>query len=120
MRIKIGIVFLAIFCCVATAKAEQWHKGGTLHKASVSQYLAGSERDQLATAFDWIAVAVSDAAAKGLSAETIHDGCVAVRECIKTAASGIEAVQNSLAAEIAIMCMAQVKNDYPWMLTKKW
>lgn len=119
MKIRIAFAALVMLLIGNIAQAEKWYDGGTLQKSNVSQYLKGSERDQLATAFDWVGETVSEQAAQGLSQETIFEGCAAIRKCVKTSTTGIEAMQNSAALDIALMCMAQLKGQYPWMLTKK-
>ena len=34
---------------------QEWYEGGTLHRASSAEWLAGSKRDRVATTADWLA-----------------------------------------------------------------
>lgn len=118
MMTKITLALLAMICLIATAQAKSWYEGGTLHKATVGQFLASDYDNERATAADWVVSTVGDNELKKVGELNLKHGVEAVVDCIEKATKGVAAVQNNAVNEIAVMCMAQLKKDYPWMMTK--
>lgn len=118
MRIKIAFAVLATFCCFTTAQAESWYEGGTLHKATVKQFRASEYENARATAADWLAASISDKEIGKLNELNWKHASENLVMCIIKATDGVEAVQNNSVTDVAVMCMAQLKKDYPWIMTK--
>lgn len=115
---KIAIICGALFLfAFSTVQSKEWYEGGTLHRATVKQFLNGSPADALATTGDWVARTIGERQQKQITMDDIKAASVDVYQCIRTATAGNKAVQNNKAVEFAAMCAAMLKKDYPWLLT---
>ena len=117
MKKFILFILVASMLCGAAA-AREWYEGGTLHRATVEQYLKGESADVLATTADWVCSTVSDSEIQKLTMDDVKAASGAVAMCIITATEGITDMYGQKAGDMAILCMTQLKKDYPWLLTK--
>lgn len=118
MKIKIALALVASLLCFSTVQAKSWYEGGTLHKATVKQFRAAQYENARATAADWLAATISDKEISKLNELNWKHASENLVVCIVKATDGVEAIQNNSVTDVAIMCMAQLKKDYPWIMTK--
>lgn len=118
MMSKIVLAVLAVISCIATAQAKEWYEGGTLHKATVKQFRDSEYENARATAAEWLVATVSDKEISKLNELNWKHASENLVACIVKATDGVEAVQNNAATDIALICMTQLKKDYPWIMTK--
>lgn len=84
----------------AEAPAQSWNSGGTLHKSTDREWLAGSAADRLATAADWAAVSKDKF---GFTDEAgMRDAAVQIMACVDESA---KADANQNASELAALCV---------------
>lgn len=118
MKVKIVFILAAIVLLHGIVQAKEWYSGGNLQRSKVSEFVAASPDNQLATCANWTARATDVAFLKQNGINSIRDGAEAVRQCIvKSAEDG--AASNQDTVDLAIMCMTLLKHQYPWMLTGK-
>lgn len=115
---KVALALLAMICFIATAQAKSWYEGGTLHKATVKQFRAAEYENARATAAEWLAATISDKEISKLNELNWKHASENLVDCIVKATDDEEAVQNSAATDIALVCMTQLKKNYPWIMTK--
>lgn len=119
-KLKFAFIGAAIICMAAgVCFAKAWYEGGTLHKSSVKQFLNSDYDNGRATVADWVVTTMSDAELEKVPELKLKHGVEDVYECMETAGKDNAVVANSRATELAVMCMAQLKKKYPWMLTKE-
>ncbi len=87
----------------ATPLATRWFDGGTLHDATVAEWREAEERNQLATAADWVVVLDNDVPASELQPRATE-----LTICTNTAIDGVEGLDESPAREIALVCALQL------------
>lgn len=87
MKKFILFILVASMLC-GTAAAREWYEGGTLHWATVEQYLTGESADVLATTADWVCSTVSDSEIQKLTMDDVKAASGAVAMCIITATEG--------------------------------
>lgn len=118
MRRIILACIAAVLLFSTAAQAREWYEGGTLHRATVAQYLQGDPADVLATTSDWVSATIADAEINALNMNDIKKASVDVAMCVVKATDGVPAVQQQRASQMAVLCMSQLKNRYRWLLTK--
>lgn len=118
MRKGAMLAVLTVLMLVGVVQAKEWYEGGTLHRATVGQYLQGPPDNVLATTADWVSATVAEAEIARLNMGIIKQASAAVALCVIQATDGIEAMYGQKASEIAVLCMSQLKGQYPWMLTR--
>lgn len=118
MKKVISLFILVTLLLIGTAEAREWYEGGTLHSATVGDYLQGDPANVLATTADWVCAGIADSQVQKLNMDDIKKASAAVAICIVTATDGMTEIYGHQATEMAVLCMMQLKNDYPWLLTK--
>ncbi len=103
---KSALLFTAIVALMATvAFAEEWYKGGTLHKATAKEWHAAKYRNRLATSADFIA------AAKAASNMTeLRERAEGLERCI-TEGTDDPDLQKLKVAEVAAACIILLKYE---------
>lgn len=102
----IGVV--VVVCCLIPLSgiAGSWYEGGTLHRATVSQWNKASYSNKLATAAD-MALSSSKVKAKvraSGSVDTLKPFAVELVACVNEAAAG-QGYGHMSVAELAASCM---------------
>jgi hypothetical protein len=97
----------------APAVDTAWYTGGTLHKTTAREWLAGSTQNQLATASDWVLTSKQQqarvAAASG-DMSLVLSSADKLRQCINGALRRHADLYSSMpTADIAVTCMIQLK-----------
>ena len=101
---SLAIMLLAI-PLIAIAGGD-WYEGGTLYRATVSEWNSATYSNKMATAADW---AISRPAIKAKvkrsgSLKTLKPFAIALVECVNEAAAG-ESPGNNDVVELAAACM---------------
>ena len=112
------LLAIAVVLCSMPAQAAEWYEGGTMHQASVQQFLQADYTNGLATVADWVGATVGDAHISQLNMAEYKQASNEVLVCVAQATQGVEEWQNQQAGLVALMCMQQLQQKYPWMLTK--
>ena len=88
--------------------AKEWHEGGTLHTANISDWQDASYENKLATCGDWMAKLCgpkSNNINKIQSINELKEKSEQLIICVDGATSGIENLDNIEISEIALNCM---------------
>lgn len=117
MKKIVSLVIIAAFWC-GIAIASEWYSGGKLHKSTIGEFVAATPENQLATCADWTASTTDRALLDKMGIDGIKDGAEALRLCILEGTKDAK-VENQRTTDFAVMCMALLKEHYPWMLTSK-
>ena len=56
--IALAVTLVALLSAGCDGAARAWHEGGTLHDATMGEWQYADERNQLATAADWVHIAI--------------------------------------------------------------
>ena len=83
---------------------ENWYSGGTLHKSDISEWKNSTEKNQLATCADFVAVVNKDMKISDLKFEAQQ-----LKDCINEATRGLESTNSMKVSEIASQCMILMK-----------
>jgi len=115
---KIILLMPIIFLCISSqAFAKEWYEGGTLHHAPVSEWLQADPANVFATTSDLVTFTISDDIIHTLTMDDLKEASDQVAACIYT-----ETVEPATfdvhGSEIATLCMTQLKQNFPWLLTK--
>lgn len=98
----LSVVFAAVMLSSAPAFAD-WYSGGTLHRATASQWHAASSANRLATAADWSVRILSENRIRQLGMRGWQNYAQQLADCVSTATSG--GPQNQAVSEIAAACV---------------
>lgn len=82
----------------------EWYSGGTLHKASISEWKTATEQNKLATCADFVALKNKD-----ISMDMLKIKARALQTCIDEAVVGHNAADNETVAKIASQCITLMK-----------
>ena len=105
------LIVLAVMGCILSQASQsvaqnKWYSGGNLHKATVGEWRAASDRNQLATAADWAIVNdnIERKVRRSGTVETVRPYAVALATCVDESAgpTGNEYLKVS---ELAALCM---------------
>jgi len=97
------LVLLFSFSCSSNPDIE-WTKGGTLQKATVTDWKKANDKNKIATCADFV---VNIKSAKGEKYSTIEEmktDAINLKDCISEAIKAPEINPDQPLAEIAIMC----------------
>lgn len=118
MKFKLLLALTLALGLAGTALAAEWYEGGTLHRATLAQWNQASSENKIATTSDMI-VATCDQdllmASGGMDKlkEATHD----VTLCIEGVAGEARFAEQTV-AETSVMCMAYMKENYPFFLAE--
>ena len=113
----------SIMAFAPTVQAEEWYKGGTLHKASVAQWHQADEHNRIATAGDWIHVTTSRKYIDLIfdeDPEIMHIAANMVAQCVTTSTEDMKSSKDN-ASTYAVLCMGMMKGQnerFAWLLSK--
>ena len=99
----------------APPTAQQWHEGGTLHDVNMTEWIAGTDEDRLATAADMATDAWERGLLQGRNILHAEDWpifrlyAMELRECL-TVAYTLETYMSPV-AEVAAACMIELRWD---------
>lgn len=113
------ILLIATVCIFMThsAQAKEWYEGGTLHQAPVSEWLKAPPANMLATTADFISSTTSEANMQTLTMDGFKKASDDVTMCMLTTTETVPSTHNLKGSEIAILCMTQLKPNFPWFLS---
>ncbi len=104
-RIGKFYVFTILIFLSTISFAGNWYENGTLHKSNIPEWKAGTYKDKLATASDWVFMSPSVKATVQNSGniDTAKRFANELVSCIDAATEGVEL--SSGTTEIAASCM---------------
>ena len=79
---------------------DEWYAGGTLHKATISEWKVATSKNKLATCADFVAHKNED-----ISLDMMKIKASALKTCIDEAVNGHSAVDNEAVSQIAAQCI---------------
>ena len=113
------ILFLLLLSTVISsqANANAWYAGGTLHHASIGEWLEADPRNVLATTSDFIIPNISEDIAHTLTMDDLKKASDEVAACfyVETTDPSTYALEGS---GVLLSCISQLKAKFPWLLTK--
>lgn len=110
-NVLIGLIFLVVvgFLCMAASGDDRsnsqtsvpptkaWYAGGTLHKATASEWLRATDSNRLATSADWVTATI------GIETQAKHkEQSEELKECVDETAE--VSPPEMKAAELAVSC----------------
>lgn len=103
------MIVLFIFPLFVSAD-NSWYEGGTLHRATVSQWNKASYANKLATAADWAMIRpkIKDKVEQSRDMETLKPFAVELVQCVNEAAAG-KGYDNMKVSELAASCIILMK-----------
>lgn len=101
-RIVLAFALLVVMASSNTAMAE-WYKGGTLHRASASQWNAAAPKDRLATAGDWSAAILGEDRVRRMGLSGLKVVAQSLADCVSEAVA--DGPNNLAVSEVAAMCL---------------
>jgi len=84
---------------------DEWYAGGTLHKATISEWKAATDKNKLATCADFVL-----SQNKGMDFNVLKIKANALVTCIDEAVGGHSTVDNEKVSKIAAQCMILLDN----------
>lgn len=81
--------------------SQRWYEGGTLHKATISEWKMASDRNKLATCADFIS-----SSNPRLTERQLRIVATELKNCIDEGVYGYQGVNNLKVAEIGALCMS--------------
>lgn len=103
----LSVVFAALVLFSGPAMAD-WYSGGTLHRATASQWHSASSANRLATAADWSVRVLSESQIRQLGMRGWRNYAQELADCVSTATAG--GPQNQAVSEIAAACAILMDN----------
>ena len=97
--------------------AQEWHEGGTLHDVNMTEWIAGTDEDRLATAADMATDAWERGLLQGRNILHAEDWpifrlyAMELRECLTGAGAYTLETYMSPVAEVAAACMIELRWD---------
>lgn len=81
-------------------KVDNWYKGGTLHKAKISDWKTATDKNKLATCADFMATVDNS-----LSMDELKRRAKSLMSCIDESTKGIDNTNNESVSTIAALCL---------------
>lgn len=111
-KLLLGLALLGLVGCgdgeTETASKDKWYEGGTLHKATLQEWIDATPENRLATAADWSFAMLGEDKAMKLGLDGLKIKAQEVVSCLNEFTSDDEAVaaasKNNKIAEFAVMC----------------
>ena len=86
---------------------KKWYHGGTPHKATIAEWLAGTPEDKLATAGDWTGAYIgNDNIQKAIRADALKTMAGGLVTCADKAGNATDEIM--IAPEVAFLCMIEM------------
>lgn len=121
--VKKYLRILPLFLCLsmlspATASAQEWYQGGTLHKATVGEWYAADPQNCVATVASMIANSTSKENIEILTEDEWKEATMATVSCFMDATENKPETAEWPAVGVVFECMKEQQQPYPWMLSK--
>lgn len=118
MRNIILSILLIMLVDIKFSYAKEWYEGGTLHKATMGQFLQASHSNRLATVADMVAYVTEKTGRGRVNFTDLKRNTEDVVRCMTVGTSGIDISQDMSVSNIALSCMILLQNQnpgkYPW------
>lgn len=89
---------------VSESGKSNWYEGGTLHEATISEWLEASDADRLATAGDWSFGILGRDQARSMGLDALKLKATDLAVCVNKSVEGNDALLSQPAKGIAALC----------------
>ncbi len=98
--------------------AKEWYEGGTLHKATMREFLCATQDNRMATISDMVAYVTESTGNKKVNFRELKRNTKDVVGCMSIGTIGIDIAEDMSVSHVALTCMILLQEQnpgkYPW------